>query len=84
MKVVSGGVMGSVSRSQIRPDPEDVIIEGTAFLENKGGFASVRSASAIAANEVTFFDVKDIGVLIASKNTEDQASRFRQEKWLVG
>jgi hypothetical protein len=76
--------MGSVSRSQIRPDPEDVIIEGTASLENKGGFASVRSASAIAANEVTFFDVKDIGALIASKNTEDQASRFRQEKWLVG
>jgi hypothetical protein len=54
MKVVSGGVMGSVWRSQIRPDPEGVIIEGTASLENKGGFESARSASTVDLNIVSF------------------------------
>ncbi len=94
--------MGGVSRSQIRPDTEGAIIEGMASLENKCGFASARSSSAvdryiasfeikvrvwtlapskqrgfrpsfrgraIAANEVTLSEVKEIGLLIASKNT---------------
>ncbi len=40
--VVNDGVMGGLSQSRPRDDPEGVIFEGLVSLENNGGFASLR------------------------------------------
>lgn len=52
MWVVNDGVMGGISESRFRHDAEGVMIEGLVSLENNGGFASVRSATAFAVGTV--------------------------------
>ena len=41
--IVNDGVMGGVSQSGLRHDPQGMIFEGQVSLENNGGFASMRS-----------------------------------------
>ena len=41
-RMVNDGVMGGVSQSSLRPDPEGVFFEGVVSLANNGGFASMR------------------------------------------
>ena len=41
-RIVNDGVMGGVSQSSLRPDPEGVFFEGVVSLANNGGFASMR------------------------------------------
>lgn len=41
-RIVNDGVMGGVSQSSLRLDPEGMFFEGTVSLENNGGFASMR------------------------------------------
>jgi hypothetical protein len=53
MWVVNDGVMGGVSQSRVRADPEGVVIEGVVSLENNGGFASVRSAAVFDRDTTT-------------------------------
>ena len=48
--VVNDGVMGGLSESRFRNDPEGALFEGTVSLENDGGFASVRSPVTVPAN----------------------------------
>jgi hypothetical protein len=45
--VVNDGVMGGLSQSRFRHDPEGTLFEGIVSLDNGGGFASVRSPIAI-------------------------------------
>jgi hypothetical protein len=46
--IVNDGVMGGVSTSRLRHDPEGMIFEGTVSLDNNGGFASMRCAARFA------------------------------------
>lgn len=41
--VVNDGVMGGVSQSALRQDPQGMFFEGVVSLENNGGFASMRA-----------------------------------------
>jgi len=41
-RIVNDGVMGGVSQSSLRPDPEGMFFEGVVSLANNGGFASMR------------------------------------------
>jgi monofunctional biosynthetic peptidoglycan transglycosylase len=41
--IVNDGVMGGVSQSALRQDPQGMYFEGLVSLENNGGFASMRS-----------------------------------------
>ena len=41
-RIVNDGVMGGVSQSSLRPDPEGLFFEGNVSLANNGGFASMR------------------------------------------
>jgi len=41
-RIVNDGVMGGLSQSSLRPDPEGVFFEGVVSLANNGGFASMR------------------------------------------
>jgi monofunctional biosynthetic peptidoglycan transglycosylase len=41
-RIVNDGVMGGVSQSALRSDPEGVFFEGMVSLANNGGFASMR------------------------------------------
>lgn len=41
-RIVNDGVMGGVSQSRLRPDPQGVFFEGVVSLANNGGFASMR------------------------------------------
>ena len=41
-RTVNDGVMGGVSMSSLRPDPEGVFFEGSVSLANNVGFASMR------------------------------------------
>ena len=41
-RIVNDGVMGGVSQSRLRPDPEGMFFEGVVSLANNGGFASMR------------------------------------------
>jgi NADH dehydrogenase [ubiquinone] 1 alpha subcomplex assembly factor 1 len=41
--IVNDGVMGGVSQSRLREDPQGMFFEGLVSLENNGGFASMRS-----------------------------------------
>ena len=41
-RVVNDGVMGGVSQSRLRADPEGMFFEGVVSLANNGGFASMR------------------------------------------
>ena len=41
-RTVNDGVMGGVSQSRLRPDPEGIFFEGVVSLANNGGFASMR------------------------------------------
>ena len=43
--IVNDGVMGGVSQSSLRHDPQGMIFEGQVSLENNGGFASMRSSA---------------------------------------
>lgn len=51
--VVNDGVMGGISRSAFRAEPEGVVFEGQVSLENNGGFASLRSPAAFPAGAST-------------------------------
>ena len=41
-RIVNDGVMGGVSQSSLRPDPDGMFFEGVVSLANNGGFASMR------------------------------------------
>jgi NADH dehydrogenase [ubiquinone] 1 alpha subcomplex assembly factor 1 len=41
-RIVNDGLMGGVSQSSLRPDPEGLFFEGNVSLANNGGFASMR------------------------------------------
>jgi hypothetical protein len=41
--IVNDDVMGGVSQSRLREDPQGMYFEGLVSLENNGGFASMRS-----------------------------------------
>jgi monofunctional biosynthetic peptidoglycan transglycosylase len=41
--IVNDGVMGGISQSALRQDPQGMYFEGLVSLENNGGFASMRS-----------------------------------------
>ena len=41
-RIVNDGVMGGVSQSSLRPDPDGMFFEGVVSLANDGGFASMR------------------------------------------
>ena len=41
-RIVNDGVMGGLSQSSLRPDPEGMFFEGVVSLANNGGFASMR------------------------------------------
>ena len=41
-RVVNDGVMGGISQSRLRADPEGMFFEGVVSLANNGGFASMR------------------------------------------
>ena len=41
-RIVNDGVMGGVSQSSLRPDPEGMFFEGVVSLANNGGFTSMR------------------------------------------
>ena len=41
-RIVNDGVMGGVSQSSLRLDPEGMFFEGVVSLANNGGFASMR------------------------------------------
>lgn len=45
--LVNDSVMGGVSHSRVRHEPEGALFEGVVSLENGGGFASVRSPISI-------------------------------------
>lgn len=48
---INDGVMGGVSSSRLRHDPRGfAVFEGMVSLENRGGFASVRSQVRAPAN----------------------------------
>ena len=61
--VVNDGVMGGVSESRFTQRRGIGTFSGTVRLENNGGFASVRSASALAAipADATSFDLRVFG-----------------------
>jgi len=42
--IVNDGVMGGVSQSRLRHEPEGMVFEGVVSLENNGGFASTRAS----------------------------------------
>ncbi len=46
--IVNDGVMGGVSQSRVRHEPEGMVFEGEVSLRNNGGFASMRSPAAFA------------------------------------
>lgn len=46
--IVNDGVMGGVSQSRVRHEPEGMVFEGEVSLRNNGGFASTRSPAAFA------------------------------------
>jgi hypothetical protein len=41
-RIVNDGVMGGVSQSSLRSDPDGMFFEGVVSLANNGGFASMR------------------------------------------
>ena len=43
--IVNDGVMGGVSQSRLREDPQGMFFEGLVSLENNGGFASMRASA---------------------------------------
>jgi NADH dehydrogenase [ubiquinone] 1 alpha subcomplex assembly factor 1 len=61
--VVNDGVMGGVSESRFSQRRGIGTFSGTVRLENNGGFASVRSAAALAAlpADATSFDLRVLG-----------------------
>jgi monofunctional biosynthetic peptidoglycan transglycosylase len=44
-RIVNDGVMGGVSQSSLRSDPDGMFFEGVVSLANNGGFASMRFAA---------------------------------------
>lgn len=60
LRVVNDGVMGGVSQSRFRHEPEGVVFEGVVSLENNGGFASVRSPVVLPAG-TTFLELTTRG-----------------------
>jgi NADH dehydrogenase [ubiquinone] 1 alpha subcomplex assembly factor 1 len=43
--IVNDGVMGGISQSALRQDPQGMYFEGLVSLENNGGFASMRASA---------------------------------------